>query len=166
MTEVTRELRRAYMARSRPVEGGHRRWYGPRTTGGTPVLFVGPERYTVSRAGFLLAQEREPVGYVKSTCGEDWCVAKEHQADREMREEAKAAARAEAERLAAEDVDDWAVELAVAGRLPSPRLSPAEKRAAVRAAPATMPVIVLARRIGACSRTVKALRAELQGAVS
>lgn len=159
-----RELRRAYMARSRPVEGGHRRWHGPRATGGTPILFVGPERYTVSRAAFLLAQEREPVGYVKSTCRLDWCVALDHQADRRMRDEAKAAERAEAERLAAEDVDEWAVELAVAGRLPSPRLSPAEKRAAVRAAPAALPTYVLARRIGACFRTVKALRADLEGA--
>lgn len=154
------------MARSRPVEGGHRRWHGPVATGGTPILFVGPERYTVSRAAFLLAQDREPVGYVKSSCGLAWCVAREHQADRQMREEYKAAQRAEAERLAAEAVDEWAVELAVAGELPEPRLSPAEKRAAVRAAPAGLPTYILARRIGSCSRTVKALRAELAGAVS
>ena len=136
------------------------------TTGGVPILFIGPERYTAARAAFIIAQEREPVGYVKSSCEMPACVAPAHQTDRTMREARREAEREEAARLAAADVDEQAVELAVAGRLAETKLTPAEKRLAVSIAPPSMPVSILARRIGACSRTVKALRAELVGASS
>ncbi|MXM66743.1 hypothetical protein GR925_25760 [Streptomyces sp. HUCO-GS316] len=159
------ELRRAFRAHARPLKGGHRRWRGSLTTGDIPILFVRKERHTAARVAFLLQQGREPVGNVKSSCGLLWCVAPAHQADRVMRDAVRAAAREE-ERAAAALVDELAVELALAGRLADPRLSPAEKRAAVALAPPAMPVITLARRLGCCTRTVKTLRAELAGATS
>ncbi|MDX3345983.1 hypothetical protein PV387_23125 [Streptomyces sp. ME02-6987-2C] len=157
MSATIKEWRAAFLARSRRVAGGHRVWCGAYATRGTPIVFVRKERLTAARVAFVIAQGREPVGYAKAGCDRAGCVEPGHQTDRPMR-----AARREQDRAAAAPaVDEVAVELAVQGRLPQPRLSPEEKRAAVRLAPTTMPVITLARRIGACSRTVKKLRAEV-----
>ncbi|MFJ5038017.1 hypothetical protein [Streptomyces parvulus] len=154
MKATMRQIRSAFVARSRRTPSGHRCWKGSVSSTGTPMLFVGKERFTAARAGFLLAHGREPVGNVKPGCGRASCVEPDHLEDRPMRDARRAAERAQPDPI----VDEMAVELAVAGRLRAPDLSPAEKAAAVALAPPSMPVITLARRIGACSRTVKKLR--------
>ncbi|KQW13589.1 hypothetical protein [Streptomyces sp. Root369] len=157
MTVTMKEWRAAFLARSRRVPGGDRVWCGAYATTGTPMVYVRKERITAARLAFQLAQGRDPVDYVKPGCVRARCIEPAHQTDRLMREAQRAAERA-VEPL---PVDELAVELAVKGRLPAPRLNPEEKRAAVRLAPPTMPVNTLARRIGACTRTVKRLRAEV-----
>ncbi|WP_328434510.1 hypothetical protein [Streptomyces sp. NBC_00425] len=132
------------------MSSGHRRWTGVLDSSGTAMLYVGKERITAARAAFLLAHGRPPAGNAKPGCSLAGCVAPAHMEDREMR----AARRAKP----ALDVDEWVVELAVAGHLRDPGLNPAEKAAAVALAPRSMPVITLARRIGCCTRTVKKLR--------
>ncbi|PWI16063.1 hypothetical protein DI272_19225 [Streptomyces sp. Act143] len=154
MTATLEQWRAAFLARTRRTpKGGHRLWQGPLASGGTPVMFFDGEKISAARVAFRIAYGRQPVGYVKCGCELAGCVEPRHQTDRLIRQEQR--------RPPEPVVDMVAVELAVAGELDDPGLTPAEKREAVRLAPPTMPVYILARRIGACSRTVKALRAEV-----
>lgn len=150
------EWQAAFLARSRRTRDGHRLWRGA-YTGGIPVVFVGKVRRSVGRLAFELAHDRPPVGNVKAGCGRRDCFEPGHMADRPMRE----ARRAEEGAASAHLVDETAVELALKGALPAPRLNPAEKRAAVAAAPSTMPDSKLARLLGVRPHTVAKLRAEV-----
>lgn len=69
---------------TRPADGGHLEWTGPRHDG-TPVLKSSGQDYSARRIAFQLAHEREPVGRLKAGC--DWppCVAPEHVEDQVMR---------------------------------------------------------------------------------
>ncbi|MFF5668870.1 hypothetical protein ACFY8S_01820 [Streptomyces hygroscopicus] len=80
----------AFAEQSEPVEGGHRRWTGPRERSGTPVVRHRTSIQTAYRVAFRLHHGREPQGNVTRSCEIPGCVAGEHQRDRVMREAQKA----------------------------------------------------------------------------
>ncbi|MDQ0762064.1 winged helix-turn-helix domain-containing protein [Streptomyces canus] len=85
-----RSWEEAFTQQSEPVDGGHRRWTGPREKSGTPVVRYRTAIQTAYRVAFRLHNGREPEGYVTRSCKIPGCVAGEHQQDRIMREAAKA----------------------------------------------------------------------------
>ncbi|MGW2104946.1 hypothetical protein ACWCPX_46400 [Streptomyces olivaceoviridis] len=80
----------AFTEQSEPVEGGHRRWTGPREKSGTPVVRHRTSIQTAYRVAFRLHYGREPEGNLTRSCLIPGCVAGEHQQDRIMRAAEKA----------------------------------------------------------------------------
>jgi len=83
-------LEGAVQQRSRPVAGGHREWTAQVSASGTPVLSWRGRHVTVGRVAFTIAHGREPEGQVRPSCTFPHCVEPAHQADRLMREAARA----------------------------------------------------------------------------
>lgn len=156
---MSAELRAAFMARSQPMAGGHRRWTGWADDRGMPMLFVDGVRYTAARAGFLIAEDRPPVGYVKPVCGWSGCVEPDHLGDRLVREELRAQER----QREADLIDMTAVTRALHGSPPFPPLTPAEKQTALALADPSTPTAALARRVGCAWKTAR--RRRTRGAV-
>lgn len=70
---------------ARPVGDGHMEWVGPRGPYGTPLVCHGNKRHQARAVAFREQYGRKPVGQVRPTCGETWCVAPDHVADQPMR---------------------------------------------------------------------------------
>lgn len=83
-------LEQVFMERSRPAPGGHREWTAQFAASGTPVLSWRGLHVTAGRVAFRIAQGREPEGQVRPTCPVPHCVEPAHQADRLMRQAARA----------------------------------------------------------------------------
>lgn len=77
-------LREAFLARSRPVAGGHREWVG-HTNHGKPSMQLQKRRYSACCAAFVLHTGRWPVGVPAPECGVSWCVEPSHQGDAQSR---------------------------------------------------------------------------------
>jgi hypothetical protein len=87
---VQQSLEAVFYERSRPVAGGHREWTKQRAASGTPVLSWHGQHVTAGRVAFRIRYGREPVGQVRPVCEFPHCVEPECQADRLMREAARA----------------------------------------------------------------------------
>jgi hypothetical protein len=83
-------LEQVFLERSRPVAGGHRQWTRQTAASGTPVLSWNGLHITAGRVAFKMAKGREPEGQVRPTCTFPHCVEPGHQADRLMRDAARA----------------------------------------------------------------------------
>lgn len=83
-------LEDVFWERSRLLPGGHRAWTRQTAASGTPVLSWRGQHVTAGRVAFKIAQGREPEGQVRPTCPVPHCVAPACQADRLMREAARA----------------------------------------------------------------------------
>ncbi|MFD5571965.1 hypothetical protein [Streptomyces cadmiisoli] len=83
-------MEQVFMDRSRPVAGGHREWTRQLGASGTPVLSWNGLHVTAGRVAFKMATGRDPVGQVRPSCTFPHCVEPPHQADRLMREAARA----------------------------------------------------------------------------
>ncbi|MGW3417034.1 hypothetical protein [Streptomyces phaeochromogenes] len=59
---------------------GHLRWTGP-MRGRTPMLFAEGERYNARAVVFRRHWNREPTGYIRTTCELGGCIAGAHLAD-------------------------------------------------------------------------------------
>lgn len=81
----------AFAARTEPVDGGHMRWTGYRTSNGVAKLGNGFRVLTARQAAFILRYDREPVGRVMPGCDMAGCVAPDHVVDKPMRERNAAA---------------------------------------------------------------------------
>lgn len=79
-----RSLREAFLAYSRPVDGGHREWVGP-THHGRSLMRLQGRRYSACCAAFVLHTGRWPVGVPAPECGVSWCVEPSHQGDAQSR---------------------------------------------------------------------------------
>jgi hypothetical protein len=80
-----------FRKRTRPTEtGGHLEWTGHRNSSGVPAFRWAGHLVTATRIAFIARYEREPVGYVRATCGHPGCVAPDHVEDRPMRARNKA----------------------------------------------------------------------------
>lgn len=89
------DLEESWAARVEPVEGGHLRWTGQRTTkSGTPLLHHRGTTYTAARIAFRKRTGRDPVGQVKADCGLPHCVAPDHVEDEPARVRARQQYRA------------------------------------------------------------------------
>ncbi|MEV0016607.1 hypothetical protein [Streptomyces tendae] len=87
---VRQSLEAVFWERSRPVPGGHREWTKQTAASGTPVLSYRGQHVTAGRVAFKIAHGREPEGQVKPNCPFPHCVEPDHQADRLMRDAARA----------------------------------------------------------------------------
>ncbi|WP_327594619.1 hypothetical protein [Streptomyces chartreusis] len=87
---TVQSLEAVFWERSRPVPGGHREWTAQTAASGTPVLSWRGQHVTAGRVAFKMAQGREPEGQVRPTCTFPHCVEPACQADRLMREAARA----------------------------------------------------------------------------
>lgn len=81
-TQLT--LEQKWRASTRRDADGHLRWTGT-FRGSTANLVYLQTNYSARRVAFAMAQGREPVGRVLSSCGHPWCVAPEHATDAPMR---------------------------------------------------------------------------------
>jgi hypothetical protein len=70
---------------------GHREWTGLTDTSGTPFIKMGDRHISARRTAFRIAHGRDPIGQVRPTCGEPWCVAPAHQADQQQRDASRTA---------------------------------------------------------------------------
>ena len=70
---------------TRPLDGGHLEWTGPRSHYGTPLFRHGGTRHQAAVVAFRQVHSREPVGYVKAGCGSTHCVAPAHVEDQVIR---------------------------------------------------------------------------------
>jgi hypothetical protein len=84
-TKPQLSLERAFADRTRATAGGHMEWAG-QYDGPCPVFRFNGRRYTAYRAAFVVGHGREPVGFVKTGCEREGCVAPAHVEDRPMRE--------------------------------------------------------------------------------
>ena len=76
----------AIAARTVAKPGGHAEWTGPcHEEYLTPLVNFNGVSRSVARVIFTEHHGREPVGYVKATCGFPHCLTREHLADAEMR---------------------------------------------------------------------------------
>lgn len=73
-------LAEAVERRTTPTDDGHLLWNG------VPHVSFQGQRYTGTRAVFLLGHGREPVGILRRTCSELNCVHHEHLADEVIRD--------------------------------------------------------------------------------
>lgn len=73
-----------FRARTEPVEGGHLRWTGGRSSG-VPCVRNQFGNTSAYRIAFRLRWGREPEGNVRPGCDYPECVAPEHVEDRPMR---------------------------------------------------------------------------------
>ncbi|MER7835279.1 hypothetical protein ABTY98_05050 [Streptomyces sp. NPDC096040] len=87
---VAPTLEAVFWERSRPVDGGHREWTKQRAASGTPVISWRGQHVTAGRVAFRIAHGREPEGQVRPTCTFPHCVEPKCQADRVMRDGARA----------------------------------------------------------------------------
>ncbi|WP_411092230.1 hypothetical protein [Streptomyces sp. 049-1] len=87
---VRKALEDVFLERSRPVAGGHREWTRQTGASGTPVISHRGQHVTAGRVAFTIAQGREPEGQVRPSCTFPHCVEPDHQADRLMRDAARA----------------------------------------------------------------------------
>jgi hypothetical protein len=75
-------LEEKWRAYTRPVDGGHLEWTGPRAgSTGTPQMRHGKDRYSGAAVAFRIHHGRPPRGYVIADCGYPHCVAPEHVLD-------------------------------------------------------------------------------------
>jgi hypothetical protein len=89
-------LEQKWTACTRPVDGGHLEWTGPRsTTSGTPVMRYKEVGYSPAAVAFTMKHGRDPQGYVRAECGFKQCVAPGHVNDEAGRQQARLARRAE-----------------------------------------------------------------------
>ncbi|MFI1161436.1 hypothetical protein [Streptomyces sioyaensis] len=72
---TTGTMEDAYWARTRPAEGGHLLWIGPRNESGCPILPYRRGRYSALRVAFRVHYGREPSGVVRAACDVPKCVA-------------------------------------------------------------------------------------------
>jgi hypothetical protein len=80
----------AYRAHAVPTTDGHMEWTGIKnSTTGTPIVQLGTQRVSAYKVAFQLEHNREPVGYLKPSCGKPGCVAGAHLQDAPMRETAR-----------------------------------------------------------------------------
>lgn len=87
-TVACRTPEETYALYAVPAEDGHARWQGP-WAGRMPQIHHPGRRgrkESALRVGFRMRHGREPVGYVRPTCGKTWCVASGHLMDRPMRD--------------------------------------------------------------------------------
>jgi hypothetical protein len=76
----------AIQARLVRKDSGHTEWTGPcHEEYLTPLVNFNGVSRSVARVLFIEHHGREPVGYVKSTCGTAHCLTPEHLADAAMR---------------------------------------------------------------------------------
>lgn len=74
-------------AHAEPSDDGHVRWIGPAySKRGAPYVLFRGRRIVAGRVAFEAHHGRPPVGYVRSSCGTDGCLAGSHLTDRPMRE--------------------------------------------------------------------------------
>lgn len=71
-------LEDAFLARTRPIAGGHLEWRGARNNTGVPVMRRGQRIKSAYRLAFFLRTGREPDGPVRPDCGYRGCVAPAH----------------------------------------------------------------------------------------
>lgn len=64
-----------------PVTGGHRKWTGPLSKRGAPVLWFCRTSYTGARIAYYIHAGAWPVGLAEQTCDFPHCVAPAHQRD-------------------------------------------------------------------------------------
>ncbi|MFJ2007043.1 WhiB family transcriptional regulator [Streptomyces chartreusis] len=63
-----------------PYGDGHARWTGP-TAGRMPMLYAEGDRFNARHEIFAAHHGRPPVGYVRTSCEEDGCIASAHLID-------------------------------------------------------------------------------------
>lgn len=68
-------LEQKWKANAAAVEGGHLRWTGARSSGGTPIMSYRGVMYTAARIAFRIKHGREPVGYAFAECTLNHCVS-------------------------------------------------------------------------------------------
>jgi hypothetical protein len=68
-----------------PTPGGHLKWTGPRGAYSTPILRHHGTRHQARAVAFHHHYGRTPIGQVRPTCGQAWCVAPGHVADQLIR---------------------------------------------------------------------------------
>lgn len=83
--ETYASLEDAYRSNSVVVEGGHKRWTGPRNTKGHPLLNFRQRRSSVGRVAFLLHFGRVPEGRLTTGCDMAHCVEGAHLEDQRIR---------------------------------------------------------------------------------
>lgn len=86
---------------------GHLRWTGP-TRGRTPVFESEGTRYNARVVLFRRNWGRDPVGYVRTTCGIGGCIAGAHLAD-DIARTAGLTTAAAIEHLVQEGVGNWEI---------------------------------------------------------
>jgi Transcription factor WhiB. len=69
-------LREAFERRTESVEGGHVRWTIRKT-----AVYVQGQRYTPWQLAFHLSRGRRAAGTIRTTCGQERCVAPDHIVD-------------------------------------------------------------------------------------
>ncbi|MGX1248614.1 hypothetical protein RKD48_001125 [Streptomyces ambofaciens] len=79
-TRPAASLAEAVERRTTPTDDGHLLWNG------VPHVAFRGQRYTGTRAVFLLGHGREPIGILRRTCDEPNCVHHEHLADEVIRD--------------------------------------------------------------------------------
>lgn len=83
-------LAKAFAARTRATDDGHREWTGKPSTGGGRFRHQGRD-YTAARAAFILRTGREPVGTVRPVCDRAKCCDPAHVDDQAARQRDRAA---------------------------------------------------------------------------
>ncbi|MFE2712304.1 hypothetical protein ACFXKI_10005 [Streptomyces mirabilis] len=86
-------MKEAFLARVRPIDGGHAQWGGKTASTGLPLMLYRGTQQSAYRVAFRLHYRRSPKGLVKPTCGMAGCVAGGHLEDRVVRERAAAVTR-------------------------------------------------------------------------
>jgi hypothetical protein len=76
----------AIAASVEPYGDGHARWTGPTAGGGVPQLHAEGQRFNTRHLLFERHHGRPPVGYVRSSCSEQACVAGAHLTDALIRD--------------------------------------------------------------------------------
>jgi hypothetical protein len=62
-----------------PVDGGHMKWTGERSsTSGTPLMRYREQAYTATRIAYRIRTGHDPHGYATPQCGMKHCVAPDH----------------------------------------------------------------------------------------
>lgn len=88
-------LEQKWATYTRPVDGGHLEWTGPRgTSSNTPVMRYKEAGYSPAAIAFEQKHGRPPQGYVKAECDYPHCVAPDHVNDEAGRRQARLQERA------------------------------------------------------------------------
>lgn len=87
---ITDSLAKAFAARTRPVEGGHRIWAAGVNSHGVGRFQHAGTPYTARQAAFILRTGRQPIGQVRPSCDVPQCVDPDHVDDRPTRQRDRA----------------------------------------------------------------------------
>ncbi|WP_435218360.1 WhiB family transcriptional regulator [Streptomyces sp. bgisy034] len=83
--QPARSKAEAIAANVEPYGEGHARWTGP-MTGRMPQLSAEGDRFNARHEVFAAHHGRRPVGYVRTSCAEDGCIAGAHLVDDTLRD--------------------------------------------------------------------------------